>query len=63
MHIDGDVVLTDSVTGQTISSCQVTKTFAWGGIYGAATTIKDVEEGFAKGVGQWIVETHRASQD
>jgi hypothetical protein len=30
----------------------VTKTFAWGGIYGAAKDIEDVEEGFAEAVAQ-----------
>ena len=38
-----------------LGKSEVTKTFAWGGIYGGATGIKDVEEGFAEAVVQVIL--------
>ncbi len=33
-----------------LAKSEITKTFAWGGIYGGTTEIKDVEEGFAEAV-------------
>jgi hypothetical protein len=50
IHIDGNVVLQDQATGDTLGQYEVTKTFAWGGIYGVATRMDDVEEGFAGAV-------------
>jgi hypothetical protein len=55
MHIDADVVLTDESTKEKLAQYEVTKTFAWGGIYGAATNIKGIEEGFAKAVAASIL--------
>jgi hypothetical protein len=55
MHIDADVILSDWSTKEKIAQYEVTKTFAWGGIYGGATTIKGIEEGFAKAVAASIV--------
>ena len=50
IHVDGQVVLTDRGNGAVHGRYEVKKTFAWGGIYGASTTIEDVEGGFAQGV-------------
>lgn len=50
IHIDGNVVLRDATTEDALGRYEVTKTFAWGGIYGAVTRIDDVEEGFAEAV-------------
>jgi len=50
IHIDSNVILKSATTGKTLAINEVTKTFAWGGIYGASTTIEDVEEGFAEAV-------------
>ena len=50
IHIDGDVEVIDESTDTKLTSYSVKKTFAWGGIYGASTTIEDVEAGFAAGV-------------
>ncbi|MBI3030497.1 MAG: DUF4410 domain-containing protein [Candidatus Rokubacteria bacterium] len=47
IHIDGEVVLEDRERGEALGKYEVTKTFAWGGFYGGATRIEDVEEGFA----------------
>jgi hypothetical protein len=54
MHIDAHIsvlLLPDRIR---VAEFDVEKTFAWGGLYGAATSIKDVEEGFAGGVAEGI---------
>ena len=50
MHIDADVALIDYSTGDQILRSEVSKTFAWGGMYGASTGIHNIEDGFAKAV-------------
>ncbi len=57
MHIDAQVVLQNQATQDTLGRYDVTKTFAWGGIYGAVTRIDDVEEGFANAVAALILGT------
>src|SRR5215475_2803143 len=47
IHIDAEVTLEDYTRQAALAKYEVTKTFAWGGIYGASTSIEDVEEGFA----------------
>jgi hypothetical protein len=55
IHIDADVTLEDHSLQTIIGKFEVTKTFAWGGIYGASTGIKDVEEGFAEAVAKVVL--------
>jgi hypothetical protein len=55
MHIDADVILSDATSNEKLAQHEVTKTFAWGGIYGAVTNIKDVEVGFCKAVAESIL--------
>jgi hypothetical protein len=50
MHIDAEVTLVDRKSQDAVARHEVTKTFAWGGAYGGGTTIRDIEEGFAKAV-------------
>jgi len=50
MHIDATVTLTDYTFGDQIAKSDVSKTFAWGGMYGGFTQIKDIEDGFATAV-------------
>jgi hypothetical protein len=50
IHINADVVGEDRVRQKVLMKSKVTKTFAWGGVYGGATGIRDVEEGFAEAV-------------
>lgn len=50
MHINADVRMTDYASGSPLYSAEVNKTFAWGGMYGAFTQIKDIEDGFARAV-------------
>lgn len=55
MHIDADVLLYDHATKEKLTQYEINKTFAWGGAYGAFTTIKDVEIGFSKAVADSIL--------
>lgn len=55
MHIDADVALSNWETKESIVQYEVSKTFAWGGLYGGLTDIKDVEDGFAKAVAASIL--------
>lgn len=50
IHIDGNVLATDTPSNQTLDQFKIAKTFAWGGIYGAATSMEDIERTFADGV-------------
>lgn len=50
MHIDANVSLSDFETKEALATYEVNKTFAWGGIYGGATRIQDLHDGFAKGI-------------
>lgn len=55
MHIEGDVTLKDQESGALLAQYQVSKTFAWGGMYGGSTTIEDVEVGFAGAAAEAIL--------
>jgi hypothetical protein len=55
MHIDAEVRLQDCVRQVVLAKSEVTKTFAWGGMYGGFTGIKDLEGGFAEAVAQVLL--------
>jgi Domain of unknown function (DUF4410) len=50
IHIDGEVKV--FVAGQVapVSAFTISKTFAWGGLYGGTTSIEDIERTFADGI-------------
>lgn len=50
IHVSATVQLFELPARQLVGEFRVEKTFAWGGIYGASTSIADVEVGFAEGV-------------
>lgn len=50
MHIDGQVTVSRVPENDRLTEFKVTKTFAWGGIYGATTRIEDIEKAFAEGI-------------
>lgn len=52
VHLDGHVVLARTSDGTTLSDFTMSKTFAWGGIYGASTSMEDIEHTFAEGVAE-----------
>jgi Domain of unknown function (DUF4410) len=50
MHIDGEVDIFEMPEHRLIETFGMSKTFAWGGAYGASTSIMDIEDTFADGV-------------
>jgi hypothetical protein len=50
IKLGAEVVFVDAVTGQELGRYKLSKQFAFGGAYGLATRMEDVEEGFAKSV-------------
>ena len=50
IHIDAEVLLENRAKQAQLAKYEVNKTFAWGGIYGGSTGIKDVEHGFAEAI-------------
>ena len=50
IHIDGKVSVFQMPQHTLVGEFDLKKTFAWGGIYGAATSIEDIESTFADGV-------------
>ncbi len=61
IHIDADITLVDIATGKELAKGHASKTFAWGGVYGGSTTIKDIEPAFAEAVVD-ILDQHSASR-
>lgn len=55
MHLDGQITVYELPSQKPLSTFTISKTFAWGGIYGATTTMETVEEEFAKAVAKAIV--------
>jgi hypothetical protein len=57
IHLDGEFVLLKLMLekSQVLAEFNVSKTFAWGGVYGGSTRIEDVEPAFAEGVAAAIV--------
>jgi hypothetical protein len=53
IHIEG--IITVYASGRKVEQFDISKTFAWGGLYGATTTIEDVGKGFALGVAETVV--------
>jgi hypothetical protein len=54
IHVDGVIDVYTLPSKRKVEEFKITKTFAWGGLYGGATTIKEVGEGFAMGVAETI---------
>ncbi|HUP63339.1 MAG TPA: DUF4410 domain-containing protein [Thermoanaerobaculia bacterium] len=50
IHIDGEVTLLKLPERSEEGKFSLKKTFAWGGIYGASTSMEDIEKTFADGV-------------
>lgn len=56
IQIDGDLFLREGRDGPILGSYRVTKDFFWGGFYGSATSIEQVEIGFAREAASLILE-------
>jgi hypothetical protein len=50
IHIDGDVAVFEMPSHTPVGNFSISKTFAWGGIYGGTTSMEDIETTFADGV-------------
>lgn len=50
IHINAKVKVVRLPANEQISDFTINKTFAWGGVYGASTSVEDAEVGFAEGV-------------
>lgn len=50
IHLDGDVAVYELPDKVLVGQFTISKTFAWGGVYGASTNIEDIETTFAEGV-------------
>jgi hypothetical protein len=50
IHLDATIVVTPAGGGAPLDKFSISKTFAWGGIYGASEGIEDVEPGLADGI-------------
>lgn len=63
IHIDTNVTLRDEATNELLGQYEVSKQFAFGGVYGATTDVEDVEEGLAKGIADILApDTPEAEQ-
>lgn len=56
IHIAGKVRLYQMPSHELVAEFDLTKTFAWGGIYGASTSIEDIENTFADGVAAAVTD-------
>ncbi len=54
IHIDGNIEVYSVPQHKLEESFTLQKTFAWGGIYGGATSIRDIEQTFAKGIASTV---------
>jgi hypothetical protein len=50
IHIEGNIKVYLMPAKEMIGEFGLSKTFAWGGVYGGTTTIEDAEQGFAEGI-------------
>lgn len=50
IHLDGDVTVFEMPERTPVGNFSISKTFAWGGIYGGTTSMEDIEMTFADGV-------------
>ena len=57
IHVTGNIKMLELPDHKLVGEFEVSKTFAWGGLYGASTTIQDVDVGFANGVAAAVTGT------
>ena len=66
IHIDGDVVVYEIPGKIQVGNFSLSKTFAWGGLYGGVTGIDEIEMTFADGVAATLtgqIEKEKPSVD
>jgi hypothetical protein len=62
IHIEGKVQVYQMPGHTLIGEFQMSKTFAWGGIYGAATSMEDIENTYADGVAATLTGQNEKKQ-
>ena len=62
IHLDGEVTLLTLPDRKETGKFTLSKTFAWGGIYGASTSMEDIEKTFADGVAAALTGQAEAPQ-
>jgi hypothetical protein len=60
IHIAGKVRLYQMPAHELVAEFDLAKTFAWGGIYGASTSIEDIENSFADGIAAAVTDEQPA---
>jgi hypothetical protein len=63
IHIDGKVDVYQMPAHTLVAEFDLKKTFAWGGIYGAATSMEDIETTFADGVAATVTGQEEKPKD
>ena len=61
IHIAGKVRLYQMPAHDLVAEFDLSKTFAWGGIYGASTSMEDIENTFADGVAAALTDEQSAN--
>jgi hypothetical protein len=59
IHIDGRVSVYQNPGHALVGEFGVAKTFAWGGMYGASTSMEDIEVTFADGIADAVTGQHQ----
>lgn len=62
IHIDAHVALIALPERENLSEFNISKTFAWGGIYGSSTRIEDIEPVFAEGVAKAVTKANKQQE-
>jgi Domain of unknown function (DUF4410) len=60
IHIDGKVSVYEIPEHTLVGEFGVAKTFAWGGLYGASTSMEDIEGTFAEGIADAVTGQKKA---
>jgi len=56
IHLEGTISVYQMPARTLVEEFDMQKTFAWGGIYGASTSIEEIEDTFADGVAATVTE-------
>ena len=62
IHLDANVRLLSAESHSQLGQFEIKKTFAWGGVYGAATGMDDIEPAFAEGIAAALTGTPEDSK-
>jgi uncharacterized protein DUF4410 len=62
IHIEGKVQVYQLPEHTLVGEFQLSKTFAWGGIYGASTSMQDIESTFADGIAATLTGQNEKAQ-